>query len=197
MQLGHKTDVSLLRQDLSDRTARLASAQQQLDDRTAQLASAQQQLDDRTAQLISAQQQLDDRTAQLTLAQQQLASMQTEMARAVARIDVLEHSLEDAIEGCDDRSAKLAAALADIQTLQRTVSWRLTAPLRAIRRTAVHEHRLRAHAIAQPAAGAAAFQVVGHRAPPLGHAYEFVPASRVARKTVDGSFRFRQVAYPV
>jgi hypothetical protein len=131
MQLGHKLDVSLLRQGLSDRIAQLASAQQQL-------ASAQQQLDDRTAQLASAQQQLasaqqqlDDRTAQLTSAHQQVADMQTEIAQAVARIDGLQHSLENAIESS---SAKLAAALADIQTLKRTVSWRLTAPLRAVRR---------------------------------------------------------------
>jgi FkbM family methyltransferase len=105
--------TTLLNARLAARDGQLVQVQQQLAARDTDLAQTQQQLATRNAELSQIQQHLATRDAELSQTQQHLATRDAELAQT---------------------QQQLAARNADIEMICRSLSWRLTKPLRLANR---------------------------------------------------------------
>ena len=108
--------TTLLNARLAAREGELDQVQQQLVARDAELAQAQQQLTARDAELAQNQQLLTARDAELAQAQQQLTARDAEIEQLKPHIVWLQREWDK--------------ARAEVDVIHRSLSWRLTKPLR-------------------------------------------------------------------
>jgi predicted SAM-dependent methyltransferase/predicted nucleic acid-binding Zn-ribbon protein len=159
--LSLQTELDHTQAQLTDTQTRLADTQAQLAGTQAQLVDSQAQLVDSQAQLLDTQAQLAGTQARLTDAQTQLGGIKTQLADTQAQLAGTQAQLtgtqaqltgtqaqlldtQAQLAGTQaqlaDTQARLAYTQAHLDNVLTSTSWKITKPIRAIKRTFTKKH---------------------------------------------------------
>ncbi|MDU6684363.1 MAG: glycosyltransferase [Enterobacteriaceae bacterium] len=134
-----KVQMDNVRVQLENTKVRLDNTTEELDDTAVQLENTTVHLDKTTAQLEKATVQLENSTVQLGETTVRLIDVHTELEDTEAQLDARNAQLENTKVQLSSANAQLAhvnaqlaGAMARINSLENSSSWKVTAPLRAI-----------------------------------------------------------------
>ena len=134
-----KVQMDNVRVQLESTKVRLDNTTEELDDTAVQLENTTVHLDKTTAQLEKATVQLENSTVQLGETTVRLIDVHTELEDTEAQLDARNAQLENTKVQLSSANAQLAhvnaqlaGAMARINALESSSSWKVTAPLRAV-----------------------------------------------------------------
>ncbi|MDU4995773.1 MAG: glycosyltransferase [Enterobacteriaceae bacterium] len=134
-----KVQMDNVRVQLENTKVRLDNTTEELDDTAVQLENTTVHLDKTTAQLEKATVQLENSTVQLGETTVRLIDVHTELEDTEAQLDAKNAQLENTkvqLSSVNAQlahvNAQLAGAMARINALESSSSWKVTAPLRAV-----------------------------------------------------------------
>ncbi|MBT8544361.1 class I SAM-dependent methyltransferase [Polynucleobacter paneuropaeus] len=133
--------ISYLEQAVADRDVRISYLEQAVADRDVRISYLEQAVADRDVRISYLEQAVADRDVRISYLEQAVADRDVRISyleQAVADRDVRISYLEQAVADRDVRISYLEQAVADrdihIQEVFKTMSWRITMPLRFIKR---------------------------------------------------------------